>query len=75
MKHMFKTILAFILGVAGGLLAGMLLAPHKGTITRAKLKTRMEEKKEHGLERAHVYRQRAKEARRQARERFGHSTI
>jgi len=38
-----KTFFSLVTGVAAGALLGVLLAPDKGTETRAKLKTKLEE--------------------------------
>lgn len=63
MKKLLGTVFTFALGAAAGAVVGMLAAPHKGSLTRAKLKHKLEENMERGQERAYDLKHRAKNAR------------
>lgn len=64
MKSKMLGVLAIATAAGGGWLAGVLTAPHKGTITRAKWRARMEEKKERSQEMAHDYRNKVRSLKR-----------
>ena len=61
MKNKLLAPFALVLGAIGGLAVGVLIAPHKGTLTRSKLKNKLEEGKERSQERAHELREKAKD--------------
>lgn len=59
---------SFLAGAAGGLAAGILWAPHKGSLTRAKLRNRLEAGKEEAEEKALRLSRRGGEMKKQAME-------
>ena len=69
-KQFLSAVFFVGVGVAGGYIAGLLTAPHKGSITRAKLKTKMDEHKETGLEKANEWKSRARSLKKQKLERL-----
>lgn len=59
---------SFLAGAAGGLAVGFLWAPHKGSLTRAKLRNRLEAGKEEAEEKALRLSRRGGEMKKQAME-------
>jgi gas vesicle protein len=60
MKAKIIAPITFIIGLAAGVVTGMLFAPHKGKVTRGKIKQSIEERKEDFEEKAMAAKAKAK---------------
>jgi gas vesicle protein len=67
MKAKIIAPITFIIGLAAGVVTGMLFAPHKGKVTRGKIKQSIEERKEDFEEKAMAAKAKANSAIKQAK--------